>query len=90
MDAIHLHIVTAEATVFDRRVNYVNLPQSYGSLGILRGHAPLLCALEGGVIRCTGEEGAARIRVGKGVADVADNEITVLVSAAEILEDAAE
>ena len=90
MDRIGLHIVTGDGPVLEQTVESVNLPTAFGSIGILAGHADMLCAVEAGVLRCRGSEGTVRIRVGKGVADVADNEITVLVSAAEILEDAAE
>ena len=90
MDRIMLHIVTGDGPVLEQRVEYVSLPTGYGSLGILANHADMLCAVEAGVVRCRWSEGTARVRVSQGVADVADNEITVLVSAAEILEDAAE
>jgi len=81
----HLSVLTSESTAFDGEVSYVNLPIPSGSVGVLAGHAPMLCAVERGVLRCTSREGETlRIAVGSGVASVADGEMTVLVSAAEL------
>lgn len=85
-NGIHLCIVTQDSTVFERDVSYVNIPAAFGSLGVLRGHAPMVCAVTRGVVRCTFDEnGAARIEVGSGVAEVSDNELTILVSDAKVL-----
>ena len=76
-----LSVVTAETTIFDEQVSYVNLPTPFGSVGVLARHAPMLCAVEKGILRCTLESGETiRIRVADGVASVADNELTVLVA----------
>ena len=79
-------LVTGDATVYQGEVSYVNLPTAFGSVGILRGHAPMLCAVGKGVLRCTAEEGTLRFRVSDGVASVADGEVTVLAGAAEAIE----
>lgn len=86
-EKFRLSVVTGDATVFDGEVDYVNLPTAFGSVGILAGHAPMLCAVTKGVLRCTDGEGAARIALGDGVASVADGEVTVLVSTAAALGD---
>ena len=84
----HLSVLTSESTVFDGEVEYVNLPIPSGSLGVLARHAPMLCAVERGILRCTSAGGdPLRIAVGTGVASVADGEMTVLVSAAELQKD---
>ncbi len=90
MDKIHLVVATSGETVLDCRAAYVNIPLPYGSLGIMGDHAPLLCALGKGVLRCSGEDGAARVLVSGGVADVQHNEVTVLASSAKLLTDDAE
>lgn len=85
-DKIKLSIVTPDGTAFEQMVSYVNIPASFGSLGILSGHAPMLCAVGSGILRCGfGEEQGARIRISDGIANVADNEVTVLVSSAEVV-----
>lgn len=86
MDRIALHIVTGDGPVLERQVEYVNLPTGFGSLGILPNHAPMLCAVEAGVIRCRWSGGEARIRVSAGVASVEENDLTVLVTSGEVLE----
>ena len=87
MDRIALHVLTGEGPVFEKQVEYVNLPTGFGSLGVLSGHAPMLCAVEAGVLRCRWSEGSARVRIGAGVASVEHNEVNVLVASGEVLEE---
>ena len=87
MDKIALHVLTGDGTVFEHTVEYVNLPTAFGSLGVLSNHAPMLCAVEAGVLRCRWSDGAVRVRIGAGVASVEKNELNVLVSSAQVLED---
>ena len=86
MDEIALCVLTAEGPVLERTVESVNLPTSFGSVGVLRGHAPMLCAVEKGILRCRCGEGTLRLRVGAGIASVENNEINVLVSFGIVLE----
>ena len=85
-ESFRLSVVTAEGTVFADSVDYVNIPTGFGSLGILANHAPMLCAVEKGVLRCTQEGKTIRIRVGSGVANVENNEVTLLLSDAALEE----
>lgn len=85
-DPIKLSVVSQEGTAFERSVNYVNIPTPFGSVGVLSGHAPMLCAVAAGLLRCTYDEaGASRLRVGAGIASVENNEVTLLVASAEEL-----
>lgn len=85
-DKIHLSIVTQDSTVFDANVSYVNIPTTFGSVGILSGHTPMLCSVERGKLTAKNEAGErVSVKVGTGVADVADNQVTLLVSDAETL-----
>ena len=79
-----LKIVTPSGPVLERDVNYVNLPTPAGSVGILFNHAPMLCAVGAGRLKCRFEEGELVIAVSGGVASVENNEITVLAETAEI------
>lgn len=86
-DRIHLRLLTPDGTVWEGRVCSVTLPTADGSLGILGGHAPMLCAVAPGVVRCRRGGGETlRLRVGEGVAGVEKDELTLLVSAAEVVE----
>ena len=86
-ETFRLSVVTGEGTVLEDEVSYVNLPTSYGSVGILAHHAPMLCAVEKGVLRCTRNGEAVRVRISGGVASVDNNEVTVLVSDGKIMEE---
>lgn len=86
-DRIHLSIITPDGTALQRSVEYINIPTGFGSLGILANHAPMLCAVKKGCLRFRCEDGAeGRVLVGDGVANIAGNEVTLLVSAAEATE----
>ena len=86
-DLFRLCIVTGDATVLDTKVQSAKLPMDFGSLGILAHHAPMLCAVSKGILRCTLEDGSTvRVRVSSGVANVIDNELTLLCSDAEVVE----
>ena len=83
-DKIHIQILTSGGTVFDDRVAELNVPVDGASIGILANHAPLLGAVTDGVVRCTYSDGRETgIAVGIGVLNVVDNEVTLLVRAAE-------
>ena len=83
-DGIHLEIATAGGSVYDDMVSYVELPFSGGSVGVLKDHAPMLGAIEVGVVTARKENGAAEfIAVNLGVANVVHNEVTLLVRTAE-------
>lgn len=83
-DKISLRIVTPEGTAFEKQVSYVNIPTGFGSVGILANHAPMLCAVRKGVLLCRTEGGEEnRVAVGDGVANTAENEVTLLVSNAK-------
>lgn len=80
-DRIKLNVVTAEGDSHERMVNYVSIPTEFGSVGILSGHAPMLCAVKSGILKYRmGEDEIFRLSISDGIANVADNEVTVLVS----------
>ena len=85
MDRIALHVITGDGPVLEAQVESVNLPTSFGSVGVLAGHAPMLCAVEAGILRCRGSQGEARVRISAGVASVEKNEVNVLVSSGQVL-----
>ena len=86
-ELFRLSVVTGDATVLDTEVRSANLPMDFGSIGILVNHAPMLCAVGKGVLRCIREDGSeTRIRVSDGVASVDHNELTLLCSDAAVIE----
>lgn len=86
-DRIHLSVITPDGTALERYVEYINLPTERGSVGILANHAPLLCNVGRGTLRWRSEDGATgAVHLERGIANIASNEATVLVSGAEVTE----
>ena len=77
-DRIHLRIVTPSGTALEAKAEYIRIPTPEGSVGILADHAPMLCAVGEGKLKCRSEEGERLIAVSDGVASVENNDGTVL------------
>lgn len=84
---IHLSIVTSAGTVFDGPADYIEIPLQNGSIGVLPGHAATLGAVTDGVVLARRDGSERYIAVGRGVANIAHNEVTLLVRTAERAED---
>ncbi|RMF20666.1 MAG: F0F1 ATP synthase subunit epsilon [Cyanobacteria bacterium J083] len=82
--ALTLRIITPDSIVWDEPVQEVILPSKTGQLGVLSGHAPLLSALETGVMRVRPGKDWQAIAVFGGFVEVENNEIKVLVNGAEM------
>jgi F-type H+-transporting ATPase subunit epsilon len=81
--ALHISIIAPDRTVWDSDAEEVILPSSTGQLGILRGHAPLLTALDIGVMRVRIDKDWTPIVLMGGFAEVENDELTILVNGAE-------
>ena len=81
--ALHISIIAPDRTVLDSDAEEVILPSSTGQLGILRGHAPLLTALDIGVMRVRTDKDWTPIVLMGGFAEVENDELTILVNGAE-------
>lgn len=78
-----VRVIAPDKTVWDSPAEEVILPSTTGQLGILSGHAPLLTALETGVMRVRSGKEWLPIALMGGFAEVENNEVTILVNAAE-------
>ena len=78
-----VRVIAPDKTIWDSSAEEVILPSSTGQLGILTGHAPLLTALEIGVMRVRPSKDWVAIALMGGFAEVEDNEVTILVNGAE-------
>lgn len=78
-----VRVVAPDKTVWDSEAEEVILPSTTGQLGILSGHAPLLSALDTGVMRVRAEKNWVAIALMGGFAEVENNEVTILVNGAE-------
>jgi F-type H+-transporting ATPase subunit epsilon len=81
--SLHISIIAPDRNVWDVNAEEVILPSSTGQLGILKGHAPLLTALDIGVMRVRVDKEWVPIVLMGGFAEVEDNEVTILVNGAE-------
>ena len=82
--ALNVKVITPDKTVWDDKVEEVVLPSTTGQLGILSGHAPLLTALEIGVLRVRPGKEWKNIALMGGFAEVENDEIKILVNGAEL------
>ena len=81
--SLTVRVVAPDKTVWDAEAEEVILPSTTGQLGILSGHAPLLTALDIGVMRVRPEKDWVTIALMGGFAEVESDEVTILVNGAE-------
>lgn len=78
-----VRVISPDRTVWDSEAEEVILPSTTGQVGILPGHAPLLTALDTGVMRVRASKDWTPIALLGGFAEVEENEVTILVNGAE-------
>lgn len=81
--SLTVRVISPDKTVWDSSAEEVVLPSTTGQLGILSGHAPLLTALDTGVMRVREAKDWVAIALMGGFAEVENNEVTILVNGAE-------
>ena len=81
--SLNVRVITPDKVVWDAVVEELILPSSTGQIGILTDHAPLLTALDIGVMRLKADTGWTSIVVMEGFAEVEDNKVTILCNGAE-------
>ena len=81
--SLNVRVITPDKVVWDASAEELILPSSTGQLGILTDHAPLLTALDIGVMRLKTDGNWTSIVLMEGFAEVEDNKITILSNGAE-------
>lgn len=81
--ALTVRVIAPDKTVWDDAAEEIVLPTTTGQLGILSGHAPLLTALDTGVMRVRADKEWIAIALLGGFAEVEGDEVTILVNGAE-------
>jgi F-type H+-transporting ATPase subunit epsilon len=77
---VKLEILTPEKSLFEGKINLLNVPGSKGSFTVLRNHAPIISTLEKGQIRIiTDTNKTELIDILGGIIEVKKNSIIVLV-----------
>lgn len=80
--SFNVRVITPDKVVWDADVEELILPSSTGQLGILKDHAPLLTALDIGVMRLKSETGWNSIVLMEGFSEVEANKVTILCNEA--------
>ncbi|MBI2899964.1 MAG: ATP synthase F1 subunit epsilon [Planctomycetes bacterium] len=81
-----LEIVTPEQVLLSRPVESLVVPAAEGYLGILAGHAPLLCVLQPGEITIRDEKGTSHYCTSGGFLEATPAKVNVLTESAEPIE----
>jgi len=81
--SLNVRVITPDKVVWDAMAEEIILPSSTGQLGILVDHAPLLTALDIGVMRLKSDAGWTSIVLMEGFAEVEANKVTILCNGAE-------
>lgn len=81
--SLRLVVLTPTRKLVDATAEEVYFPSTLGRLGILPGHAALVCQVGTGVLYYNNGGTTSFMAVSGGVADVKDNVVTLLVDVAE-------
>ncbi len=81
--SLTVRVIAADKTVWDSAAEEVILPSTTGQIGILTGHAPLLSALDVGVMRVRPGKDWVAIALMGGFVEVENDEVIILVNGAE-------
>ena len=76
-------IVTPEKIVFSEEIESLVIPAERGYLGVLAGHAPLLCTLRPGAITIRGDKGEQHFSTSGGFMEVTPAKAVLLTESAE-------
>ena len=81
--SLNVRVITPDKVVWDAMADELILPSSTGQIGILTDHAPLLTALDIGVMRLKIDGNWTSIVLMEGFAEVENNKVTILCNGAE-------
>jgi len=82
--AISFEVVTPEKIVYTGNIESIIVPAALGYLGVLKNHAPLVTALQIGVITFRTEGKPHRMAISGGFMEVIDNHVVILADTAEM------
>ncbi len=81
-----LEIVTPEQVLLSKQVESAVVPAAEGYLGILAGHAPLLCLLKAGEITIRDERGTTFYFTSGGFLEATPTKVNLLTESAEAID----
>ena len=80
---INIRVITPDRIVCSTTAEEIILPSTTGQLGILNGHAPLITALDIGVLRIKMDQKWTPMILFGGFAEIDQDQITILVNDVE-------
>lgn len=83
MPTLTLRVITPDKIALDRQVSSVTVPGVDGQIGILPQHAPMIAALDTGLLRYTAEGKKQALFVSGGFAEVRGETVRVVTEAGE-------
>lgn len=84
MNDIHLKVITHQKIVYEDNIDELYVKATDGSLGILKNHVPLVCALDVGVAKVIKDKTCQCIAVMGGILQFSNNQATILTDVAEL------
>jgi F-type H+-transporting ATPase subunit epsilon len=84
---LNLKVLTPDGPVLEGEVYEVTLPGTQGEMGIFPQHAALLTGIVPGKLTYRAPDGNDTAALGRGVAEVQNNEVRVLVDRASLKEE---
>ncbi|MBR6978229.1 MAG: ATP synthase F1 subunit epsilon [Prevotella sp.] len=76
---LRLRIVSPESIAYDGEVESVKVPGILGNFEILNNHAPIISALQKGVVEYDNAEGRHRLEINGGFVEVQKNKVSLCV-----------
>ena len=83
-DKIHLKVITHEKVVYEDNIDELYVQAIDGSLGILKNHLPIICALKVGVSKIVKDKTEQCMAIMGGILQFAHNKATILTDVAEL------
>lgn len=84
---IQLDVVTPQKLAYSEQVDLIEGPAIDGLIGILPDHAPLVTAMEIGVVRVVKDGEETQIAISEGFMEVQPDQINLVVRTAELPEE---
>ena len=75
-----VQILSTVKSLYNGKADFVSVPGSSGSIGILKNHAPLLSSLKKGEIKIVINKKEEFYKIDGGVVEVLNNKVVILVS----------
>ena len=84
MNDIHLKVLTHQKIVYEADIDELYVKATDGSLGILKNHIPIVCALDVGVAKIIKDKACQCVAVMGGILRFSNNQATILTDVADL------